>query len=154
MDAAMGMGLTMDNVAIFWMRILSIVFVFGIIAVWCVWPYLPRKTTMRHTLHTILASVALVAVFGIVLPVQAQDSDLKAAKPTAISTAIERKEVMRDLWVEHIFWIRNVVIESAIAKDDDSFTCRIQFVAPCCDPVRERFDFFAADLSGFAGVGV
>jgi hypothetical protein len=112
MDAAMGMGLTMDNVAIFWMRILSIVFVFGIIAVWCVWPYLPRKTTMRHTLHTILASVALVAVFGIVLPVQAQDSDLKAAKPTAISTAIERKEVMRDLWVEHIFWIRNVVIET------------------------------------------
>jgi hypothetical protein len=99
------------NVAIFWMRILSIVFVFGIIAVWCVWPYLPRKTTMRHTLHTILASVALAAMFGIVSPVQAQDRDL-AANPTAISTAIERKEVMRDLWVEHIFWIRNVVVET------------------------------------------
>lgn len=65
---------------------------------------------MKHALHTILPSVALVAMFGIVLPVQAQDSDLKAAKPTAIGTAIERKEAMRDLWVEHIFWIRNAVI--------------------------------------------
>ena len=67
---------------------------------------------MKHTLQITLASAALVAMFGIVLPVQAQDSDLKAAQPTAISTAIERKEAMRDLWVEHIFWIRNVVIET------------------------------------------
>jgi hypothetical protein len=56
--------------------------------------------------------VALAAMFGVVLPVQAQDSDHRAAKPPAISTAIEQREVMRDLWVEHVFWIRNVVIET------------------------------------------
>ena len=32
----------MDNVTIFWMQILTSVFVFGIVAVWYVWPYLTK----------------------------------------------------------------------------------------------------------------
>jgi hypothetical protein len=66
---------------------------------------------MKHTLYNTLASLALAAIFGLALPVQAQDSN-RAAMPTAINTALEQKEAMRDLWIEHIFWIRIVVIET------------------------------------------
>ena len=38
----MGIGLAMDNVTIFWMQILLSCVVFGIIAVWYVWPSLTK----------------------------------------------------------------------------------------------------------------
>jgi hypothetical protein len=38
----MGMGLAMNNVTIFWMQLLTSIFVFGIIAVWYVWPSLTK----------------------------------------------------------------------------------------------------------------
>ncbi len=38
----MGMGLAMNNVTIFWLQILTSVFVFGIVAVWYVWPSLSK----------------------------------------------------------------------------------------------------------------
>ena len=42
MKAAMGMQLAMDNVTIFWMQLLVSCVVFGIVAVWYVWPYLTK----------------------------------------------------------------------------------------------------------------
>ena len=42
MKAAMGMRLAMDNVTIFWMQLLVSCVVFGIVAVWYVWPYLTK----------------------------------------------------------------------------------------------------------------
>src|SRR5271165_1762211 len=42
MEAAMGMGLAMDNVTIFWMQILLSLGVCAIIAVWYVWPSLTK----------------------------------------------------------------------------------------------------------------
>lgn len=99
---------------------------------------------MKHTLHITLASVALAAMFGIVSPVQAHDSDHRSATPPAISTAIERKEVMRDLWIEHIFWIRNVVIEtlasnSAAAKvAEGEVIANAKRVAAVIEPINGK----------------
>jgi hypothetical protein len=42
MEAAMGMGISMNNVTIFWIQIVTSIFVFGIVAVWYVWPALTR----------------------------------------------------------------------------------------------------------------
>lgn len=68
---------------------------------------------MKHTLRTTLASVALAATFGLIAPANAQQhSDHQAADPAAVSNAIETKEALRDLWVEHVFWVRNVVVET------------------------------------------
>jgi hypothetical protein len=68
---------------------------------------------MKHTLRTTLASVALAATFGFVAPVSAQQhSDHQAADAPAINKAMETKEALRDLWVEHVFWVRNVVVET------------------------------------------
>lgn len=66
----------------------------------------------RPFAQTVLASAALVALWGTAVPVQAQDAAVRVARPAAIMTAVDRKEAMRDLWVEHIFWIRNVVLET------------------------------------------
>jgi hypothetical protein len=68
---------------------------------------------MKHTLRGTLASVALAATFGMLSPVNAhQHSDHQATQPPAVSKAIETKEALRDLWVEHVFWVRNVVVET------------------------------------------
>ena len=48
---------------------------------------------------------------GIILPVRAQESNHRIAKPPTIGTAIAQKEALRDLWVVHVFWTRNIVIE-------------------------------------------
>jgi hypothetical protein len=42
MEAAMGMRLAMDNVTIFWLQLLSSVFVFSLVTAWYVWPYLTK----------------------------------------------------------------------------------------------------------------
>jgi hypothetical protein len=103
-----------------------------------------NKPKMKYTLHTTLAFVALAALFGIIFPVQAQDSDCRATKPPAISTAIERKEVMRDLWIEHIFWIRNVVLETlanntAAAKvAEDEVIANAKRVTAVIEPINGK----------------
>lgn len=84
---------------------------------------------MKHILRATLASVALAAMFGLVLPVQAQDSDHRANKPPGISTAIERKEAMRDLWVEHIFWVRNVGIETLANNNAAAKVAEVEVIA-------------------------
>jgi len=38
----MGLQLAMDNVTIFWMQLLTSVFVFSLVAAWYVWPYLTK----------------------------------------------------------------------------------------------------------------
>jgi hypothetical protein len=68
---------------------------------------------MNHTLRNTLASVALAATLGFVTSVNAAEpSDQHAAAAPAANKAIETKEALRDLWVEHVFWVRNVVVET------------------------------------------
>ncbi len=67
---------------------------------------------MKH-LRTTLASVALAATLGMVSPVNArQHADHRATEAPAVNKAIETRETLRDLWVEHVFWVRNVVVET------------------------------------------
>ncbi len=42
MEAAIGMGLAIDNVTIFWIQLLTSVFVCTMVAVWYVWPSLTK----------------------------------------------------------------------------------------------------------------
>lgn len=68
---------------------------------------------MNHNLRTTLASVALAATFGLVSPANAvEHSDHQAAAAPAVDKATATKEALRDLWVEHVFWVRNVVVET------------------------------------------
>ena len=42
MEAAMGVGLAIDNLTIFWLQLLTSVFVCTVVAVWYVWPSLTK----------------------------------------------------------------------------------------------------------------
>ncbi len=55
---------------------------------------------------TLLATVAAVS-----LPAAAQDAPMaQAAQPPAIATKLaDTRATLRDLWIGHVFWVRNVV---------------------------------------------
>ena len=56
---------SMNSVSIFWMQIITSVFVFGIIAVWYVWPYLTKLS--RNSALTLLLFVHVPRYMGMTL---------------------------------------------------------------------------------------
>lgn len=61
----MGRGITMDNVAIFWIQILTSGFVCALVAVWYVLPALTRLS--RHSALTLLLFVHVFRYVGMTL---------------------------------------------------------------------------------------
>jgi hypothetical protein len=61
----MGTQLTMDNVTIFWMQILTSVFVFTLVAVWYVWPSLTKLS--RNSALILLLFVHVPRYVGMTL---------------------------------------------------------------------------------------
>jgi hypothetical protein len=68
---------------------------------------------MRKSLQATLASSLAVVCFIVVNPVHAQhpQHDAKAA-PTSVEI-LQTGAALRDLWVGHVFWVRNVVLETS-----------------------------------------
>ncbi|MEN3294592.1 MAG: hypothetical protein V7642_3845 [Burkholderiales bacterium] len=68
---------------------------------------------MRKSLQATLASSLAVVCFSVVNPVHAQhpQHDAKAA-PTSVEI-LQTGAALRDLWVGHVFWVRNVVLETS-----------------------------------------
>jgi hypothetical protein len=64
-EAAMGRGITMDNVTVFWIQILTSVFVCALVAVWYVLPALTRLS--RHSALTALLFVHVFRYVGMTL---------------------------------------------------------------------------------------
>jgi hypothetical protein len=63
------------------------------------------------TRHSRLA-LAAALVFSIGLPIQAQAQG-HAHAPTASASKVQQtQDALRDLWVGHIFWVRNVALET------------------------------------------
>ena len=59
------MKLAMDNVAIFWLQLLSSAFVFSLVTAWYVWPYL--TTLSRNSALTLLLFVHVFRYVGMTL---------------------------------------------------------------------------------------
>src|SRR5215813_5348279 len=69
---------------------------------------------MQHRHHLTVLSLAVVGALALTAPATA--ADLPAVQ-VAVATPSEQKvadtkAALRDLWVGHIFWVRNVVIET------------------------------------------
>lgn len=58
-----------------------------------------------------LASAALVLA-AVGAPVHAGHEHVAAAAPAGSSKAVETQAALRDLWVGHVFWVRNVAVET------------------------------------------
>jgi hypothetical protein len=71
---------------------------------------------------------SLVLALGLAMPAQAgHDQHASAAAPT--SKAIQTKDALRDLWVGHVFWVRNVAVETLAGNSKAAKAAEEQVVA-------------------------
>lgn len=74
-----------------------------------------------------LASIAFAVALGTSLPVQAaQHSHSPAAAPLS---AAQTQDALRDLWVGHVFWVRNVALETIAGNGAAAKAAEEQVVA-------------------------
>lgn len=85
---------------------------------------------MRYPLRSTFASVTIAAALGMAVPVHAQThTGHEAATASTSSKAINTKDALRDLWVGHVFWIRNVVVETFAGNSAAAATAETEAVA-------------------------
>src|SRR5690554_450041 len=76
-----------------------------------------------------LLSVLLSSVLAFMLP-NVSGAATQASSPTAVSAKVsDTKAVMRDLWVGHIFWVRNVVEARLTGNENQAKSAEQQVVA-------------------------
>ncbi len=61
---------------------------------------------MRHPIGPLLSAVLALAL---ALPGLAAADTTHSAEPAATETLADTRAALRDLWLEHVFWVRNVV---------------------------------------------
>jgi hypothetical protein len=67
---------------------------------------------MKNSLQATLASSLVVVCFSVVNPVHAQHSQHDAKAAPASAAVLQTGAALRDLWMGHVFWVRNVVLET------------------------------------------
>ena len=76
----------------------------------------------------IATALSLVVAVGLATPaLAAQDHHASAAAPT--TKALQTKDALRDLWVGHVFWVRNVVVETLAGNTAAAKAAEEQVVA-------------------------
>ena len=80
--------------------------------------------------RSILKASILAAFMAPALPVFAQHAghEVVAQAPAATKVA-ETSAVMRDLWVGHIFWVRNVVVDTFVGNKNSATVAEKEVVA-------------------------
>lgn len=80
-----------------------------------------------HSLKHLATALSLVAAAAFATPaLAAQDHHAGAAAPTK---AIQTKDALRDLWVGHVFWVRNVAVETLAGNTAAAKAAEEQVVA-------------------------
>ncbi len=68
---------------------------------------------MKPFQSSLLIASILYAMLAAVIPARAeQPVHTAAAAPTAPAKVAETDAALRDLWVGHVFWVRNVVVDT------------------------------------------
>ncbi|MGQ0572399.1 MAG: hypothetical protein ACT4P5_23065 [Armatimonadota bacterium] len=67
---------------------------------------------MSSSVARTIAPAVLAALLGLSLSAQAGESHPHASAAPASSKAAETKDALRDLWVGHVFWVRNVAVQT------------------------------------------
>lgn len=94
---------------------------------------LPTKEIVMKALNmkrSIFAASALGALLVPALPAGAQHAEHRVvAQAPAQAKAAETGAAMRDLWVGHIFWVRNVVVDTLAGNKNAAATAEKEVVA-------------------------
>ncbi|WP_025916445.1 hypothetical protein [Herminiimonas sp. CN] len=84
---------------------------------------------MNLSKRNMLASIAAVALLSTGMQAQAQHQ-YKDAKNGATSTKTEQTgAALRDLWVGHVFWVRNVVLATSVGNAAEASAAENEVVA-------------------------
>lgn len=76
----------------------------------------------------LIPALALAVGLGLAAPAHAaKDHHASAAEPT--SKAIQTRDALRDLWVGHVFWVRNVAVETLAGNGAAARAAEDQVVA-------------------------
>jgi hypothetical protein len=103
-----------------------------------------------------LASLALVAAIG---TVHADASHSHAAARPAKATAAQAQDGLRDLWIGHVFWVRNVAVETiagntaAAQAAEDQVVANAKAIAGAIEPFygKAASDKLFGQLAGHYG---
>jgi hypothetical protein len=84
---------------------------------------------MNRLARISLASVALAAALGMAFSVQAGKDGHGHAGVPASPKAAQTRDALRDLWVGHVFWVRNVAVETLAGNTAAAKAAEEQVVA-------------------------
>lgn len=80
--------------------------------------------------HSVLAATVFSVFLLSTLPLWAQQTEHPAVTQASVSTkAADTQDAMRDLWVGHIFWVRNVVVDTFAGNKQAASAAEQQVVA-------------------------
>jgi hypothetical protein len=88
--------------------------------------------------RTLIPAISFAALVAFAAPVHAHDHHASAAAPTP--KAIQTKDALRDLWVGHVFWVRNVAVETlagnaaAATAAEDQVVANARQIAAAIEP--------------------
>ena len=107
--------------------------------------------------RNLISALSLAVGLGLAVPAQAGHDHHASAAPT--TKAIQTKDALRDLWVGHVFWVRNVVVETlagntAAAKAaEDQVVANAKQIAGAIEPFygKAASDKLFGQLAGHYG---
>ena len=101
-------------------------------------PSCPTGSTPAAVLTRLAMAALLVAAFLLTaLPVRAQHAQHVVAQTPAQAKVAEAAAAQRDLWVGHIFWVRNVAVDTLAGN---------RKAAAAAEPITDRFEAAASSL--------
>lgn len=103
---------------------------------------------MNRRIRFTLATLALAGALGTSLPLHAQGHDGHKQAPSGLTTVVDTKAALRDLWVGHVFWVRNVAVETLAGNAAAAKAAEAQVVANArqlADAIEPFYGKAAAD---------
>jgi len=88
--------------------------------------WVPLLEEYDMSMRTTFAATALALLFAVT---EAQSAAQAASAPANSDKAVETRAALRDLWSEHVFWVRNVVIAQVDKNAQATAASEAQVVA-------------------------
>ncbi|HEY3327799.1 MAG TPA: hypothetical protein VGK14_11615 [Novimethylophilus sp.] len=84
---------------------------------------------MRLTKRTTLTTSILAVLLSAAIPVYAEHANHEAGTVDASPRIAQTDAALRDLWVGHVFWVRNVVVETLAGNKEAATAAENEVVA-------------------------
>jgi hypothetical protein len=84
---------------------------------------------MKPSAPTMLATAMLAVMFGASVPASAHEGDQHGASTTLSGKVDQTDAALRDLWLGHVFWVRNVVAETLAGNSAGAIAAEKEVVA-------------------------